>query len=122
MLANILLGKLDFSMLDLSFDLKFTIGVSAMASDLSLLDLESLKNHVSAVTVLSVPSMPLILQFLFIFCLNNSFTPLFSILFSLLLHSLKFSSCFFLLLSLSICFFLLSSDSLSFGLLFSFYP
>jgi hypothetical protein len=89
-----------------------------MTSNLSLFDLQCVKCHLSLVTILSVPSVPLIFQLLISLPLNNSEASLLSLIFSLCLHSFELSRGLLFLNSFSLSLF--KSQSLRllfFGLL-----
>ena len=97
-----------------------------MTSDLGLLDLQSVECHLSLITMLSIPPMPLVFLLLVGLPLYYSKTPLLSLLFSLCLPPLEFSSSFLfldsysLLLSPSLLFFFsLLSQSLLLCVIFS---
>jgi hypothetical protein len=93
-----------------------------MTSDLGLFDLQSVESHLSLITILSIPPMPLVFLLLVGLPLYNSKTSLLSLLFSLGLPPLKLSCGFLFLSPSSLLFFSLLFQSLLLSEIFSLLP
>ena len=109
-------------MIHFTLNFEFAVDIGTMTSDLGLLDLQSVECHLSLITLLSIPPMPLVFLLLVGLPLYYSKTSLLSLLFCLCLPPLELSSGFLFLSPSSLLFFSLLSQSLLLSEIFSLLP